>query len=202
MTNPTDNAAGEKTTVLPYPMVLITEREDDFSSLHEELEQEIQPRNFIERMYVGDIAALLWEIIRLRRFKTAMLNGALRVALQNVLKQILFKPEFVEKPDYVLEAETLADDWFHSQKAKNQVAKLLRQFLLDESAIEAEGFRLMSSELDGLDRMLTLAEVRRDKALHSIADYRDSLARRLRQSSQQILDAEAVRHIEHTPSTN
>ena len=138
MTNPTDNAAGEKTTVLPYPMVLITEREDDFSSLHEELEQEIQPRNFIERMYVGDIAALLWEIIRLRRFKTAMLNQALRVALQNVLKQILFKPEFVEKPDYVLEAETLADDWFHSQKAKNQVAKLLRQFLLDESAIVAQ----------------------------------------------------------------
>jgi len=202
MTNPTDNAAGEKTTVLPYPMVLITEREDDFSSLHEELEQEIQPRNFIERMYVGDIAALLWEIIRLRRFKTAMLNQALRVALQNVLKQIFFKPECLEKAVYELEAETLADDWFHSQKAKNQVAKLLDQFHLDESAIEAEAFRIMSSDIDKLDRMLTLAEVRRDKALHCIADYRDSLARRLRQSSQQILDAEDVRHIEHTPSAN
>lgn len=48
--------------------------------------------SFIERIYVRDIAALLWEIIRLRRFKTATLNNALRVALSNILKQILFKP--------------------------------------------------------------------------------------------------------------
>lgn len=203
MTDPTDNAAAEQITASrPHPMVLITEREDEFASLHKELEQEIQPKNFIERMYVGDIAALLWETIRLRRFKTAMLNQALRVALQNVLKQILFKPEYIEKPDYELEAETLADNWFHSQKAKTQVAKLLGQFNLDESAIEAEAFRLMSSEIEQLDRMLTMAEVRRDKALHSIADYRDSLARRLRQSSQQILEAHDALHIEHTPATN
>jgi len=136
-------------------MVLMTENEDEFASLHEEPDQDIQPRNFIERMYVQDIAALLWEIVRLRRFKTAILNNALRMALQSILRQILFRPEFIEKPDYELEADTLAYDWFHSQKAKTQVAKLLRQFRLDECAIEAEAFRLTSSDIDRLDRMMT-----------------------------------------------
>ena len=60
----------------------------------------------------------------------------------------------------------------------------------------------MSSDIDRLDRMMTVAEVRRDKALHCIAEYRDSLARRLRQSSERILEVEDVRHIEHTPTTN
>jgi hypothetical protein len=203
MTEPTENASGEKTTASrPYPIVLRTEAEDEFASLHEELEQDIQPKGFIERMYVQDIAALIWEIIRLRRFKTVIINNAFRPALQNILKQILFKPEFIQKLDYELEADTLAYDWFHSQKAKTQVAKLLRQFQLDECAIEAEAFRLMSSDIDRLDRMMTLAEVRRDKALHCIAEYRDSLARRFRQSSERILGAEDVRHIEHTPIKN
>ena len=147
----------------------MTEAEDEFASLCEELEQEIQPMSFLERVYVRDIGALLSEIIRLRRFKTATLNNALRVALSNILKQILFKPEFLERPDYELEAEGLTFNWFHSQKAKTQVAKLLGQFHFDESTIEAEAFWLTSSEIDRLDRMLTIAEIRRDKALHCIA---------------------------------
>ena len=167
--------------------MLKTEAEDEFASLLAELEQDIRPNTFIERMYVQDVAALLWEIIRLRRFKTAILNNALREALTNLLKQILFKPELFQKPDYELEAEALAVDWFRNQKAKAQVAKLLGQFDLDESAIEAEAFRLASSDMDRLDRMLTVAEIRRDKALHCIADYRDSLAQQLQQSSQKIL---------------
>ena len=72
---------------------------------------------------------------------------------------------------------------------------------LDESAIEAEAFRLASSDIDRLDRMLTVAEIRRDKALHCIADYRDSLAQRLQQSSQKILEAADVLHIEHKSTT-
>lgn len=197
MTNPTDNASAEKLSASrPYPMVLLTEKVDEFASLHEQLEHEIQPTNFIERMYVKDIAALLWEIIRLRRFKTALINKAFRNALQNFLRQFLFKPASLEGIDDELEADTLAYDWFHSEKAKSRVAKLLRQFQLDETAIEAEAFRLMSSDIDRMDRMLTLAEVRRDKALRNIAEYRDSLSLQLRQTSERILN------IEHAPVRN
>lgn len=202
MKNPTRGAALENNSApRPYPIVLKTEAENEFASLLAKLEQDIRPNTFIERMYVQDIAALIWEIIRFRRFKTAILDNALREALTNLLKQILFKPELLQKPDYELEAEALAVDWFRNQKAKAEVAKLLGQFDLDKSAIEAEAFRLTSSDIDRLDRMLTVLEIRRDKALHCIADYRDSLAERLQQSSQQILEAADVLHIEHKPTT-
>jgi hypothetical protein len=46
--------------------------------------------------------------------------------------------------------------------------------------------------MDRLDRMLTLAEARRDRALRNIAEYRLSLSERIRRSSDQILDKDEV----------
>jgi hypothetical protein len=51
--------------------LLITESEQDFSALSAALAQEIKPSGIIERMLVADIAALDWEILRLRRCKVA-----------------------------------------------------------------------------------------------------------------------------------
>jgi hypothetical protein len=65
---------------------------------------------------------------------------------------------------------------------------LLGQFQLDEGAIEAEAFRLSSEDLERLDRMLTLAEVRREKALRFVADYREGLSTQLQQAADRILD--------------
>ena len=185
-----------------YSAVLVTEDASKFALLQEELEHEIRPKGVIERMYVADIAALLWEILRLRRFKTAIINSALRSALVQLLKRCLFNGEFLTSPDNDDKAESLAYKWFQSQKAKDEVAKLLRQFQLDEDAIPAEAFRQVSSEMETLDRLLTLAETRRDRALRSIADYRFNFAKRLQQSSDRILEGSDVLAIEQPSSTN
>jgi hypothetical protein len=44
------------------------------------------------------------------------------------------------------------------------VSELLRKFGLDESSIEAQAFRSRADELESLDRMLALAEGRREGA--------------------------------------
>ena len=54
--------------------------QDQFASLCGELEQEIQPQGIIERSYVHDIAALICESRRLRRYKTIILNYYRRAA--------------------------------------------------------------------------------------------------------------------------
>jgi hypothetical protein len=59
----------------------MTESADDFASLRAELEEEIKPRGIIERLYVDDFAIIVWEIQRLRRCKTAIINGAFRPAV-------------------------------------------------------------------------------------------------------------------------
>jgi hypothetical protein len=185
--------------LLPKLPLLITESADEFDALRDAFKQEIKPRGIIEQMYVHDICAIVWEILRLRRCKVIIINSAFRSALQNLLKQLLRLPGQYE---YQVEgeAEALAHSWFTDQEAKKQVSEILNRFDLDESAIEAEAIRRSSSDLELLDRMLTSLESRRDKALGCVAQYRASLAHQLRENSDRIIDGKGVLRLEDAAS--
>jgi hypothetical protein len=183
-------------TLLPKSPLLITESADEFDAVRDAFEQEIKPRGIIEQMYVHDISSIVWEILRLRRCKVVIINSAFRSALQNLLKQLLREPGQYEY-DVEDEAEALAQAWFTDQEAKKQ---LLSQFELDESAIEAEAIRRSSSGLELLDRMLISLESRRDKALRCVAEYRASLAHRLREGADRIIDGKDVLRLEDAAS--
>jgi hypothetical protein len=94
-------------------------------------------------------------------------------------------------------SNTIVVDWFSKPKARKEVLQLLSRFRLDEFAIEAEAIRSVFSELEVLDRMLTLQESRRNKALRSIADYRDGFAKQLREVSNRIIEADPVIQLEN-----
>jgi hypothetical protein len=185
--------------LLPKLPLLITESADEFDALRDAFEREIKPQGIIEQMYVHDISLIVWEILRLRRCKVAIINSAFRSALQSLLKQLLRQPgQF----GYHVgdEAEALAQAWFTDQEAKKQVSELLSQFDLDESAIEAEAIRSSFSDLELLDRMLTSLESRRDKALGCVAEYRASLGQQLRESADRIIDGKGVLRLEDAAS--
>jgi hypothetical protein len=186
-------------TLLPKLPLLITESADEFDALRDAFKQEIKPRGIIEQMYVHDISSIVWEILRLRRCKVVIINSAFRSALQSLLKQLLRQPG---QSEYQVEreAEALAQAWFTDQEAKKQVSEILSEFDLDESAIEAEAIRSSSSDLELLDRMLTSLESRRDKALRCVAEYRASLAHRLRESADRIIDGKGVLQLEDDTS--
>jgi hypothetical protein len=186
-------------TLLPKLPLLITESADEFDALRDAFEQEIKPRGIIEHMYVHDISSIVWEILRLRRCKVVIINSAFRSALQNLLKQVLRQPGQYEH-DVEGEAQILAQSWFTDQEAKKQVSEILSGFDLDESAIEAEAIRRSSSDLEVLDRMLASLETRRNKALGCVAEYRASLAQRLRDSADRIIDAKGVLRLEDAAS--
>jgi len=186
-------------TLLPKLPLLITESADEFDALRDAFEQEIKPRGIIERIYVLDISAIVWEILRMRRCKVVIINLALRSALQSLLKQLLRQPGQYEY-DVEDEAQTLAQSWFTVQEAKKQVSEILSRFDLDESAIEAEAIRKSSADLELLDRMLASLETRRNKALGCVAEYRASLAQQLRESADRIIDGKGILRLEDTAS--
>src|SRR3989442_12607921 len=101
--------------LLPKLPLLITESADEFDALRDAFEQEIKPRGIIEQMYVHDICAIVWEILRLRRCKVVVINSAFRSALQNLLMQLLKQPG---QHDWDVEkkAQTLAQGWFTDDK--------------------------------------------------------------------------------------
>jgi hypothetical protein len=183
------------------PPLLITESAEEFASLREQLEQEIKPKGIVEQIYLDDLAAIVWEIQRLRRCKTAIINNALRAALKRLLGQALFDvvdPEDLGD-DGTEQVEDFADRWFTNKQIRKEVLKILGRYHLDESAIEAEAIRLTASDLEVIDRMLTFLRARLDRTLRCVADYRDGLAKRLRQSSDRILEDSDVLRIEHLP---
>ncbi len=186
-------------TLLPKVPLLITESADEFDALRDAFEREIKPRAIVEQMYVHDISSIVWEILRLRRCKVNIINAAFRAALQRLLAQLLREPGQFE--DYVGdEAEELAHAWFTDQEAKKQVSELLSRFKLDDSAIEAEAIRRSSADLELLDRMLTSLELRRDKTLACVAEYRASLAHELRESADRLIEGKDVLRLEPASS--
>jgi hypothetical protein len=182
----------QKVAPLRSPCLTITEPADEFASMCEQVNQAIEPAGVIERMYAEDVIALTWEILRWRRSKAGIINGAFLAALQGLLEQLLNRRDFDPAFDHEEAAEELARGWFANQRAKSQVATLLRKFGLDEGAIEAEAIRSRAEDLERLDRMLALAELRRSKALHCLADYRQSQADRKKLSTDQILENDEV----------
>lgn len=183
-----------ESTLFSKPPLLMTESAEEFAALSAALAEELKPRGFVERMDVADIAAIIWEIQRLRRCKVVIINMAVKNAVHDIVNSLSGQPIWGgSKREWV---ENVARDWFWKPKAKKEVSKLLAQFRLDESAIEAEAIRSVFSEIEMLDRMLTLQESRRNKVLRSISDYRACFAKQVREVSNRVIEGSAVIQLE------
>jgi hypothetical protein len=175
------------------PALLRTESQEEFESLFGELKRAVQPTDFVGLMYVHDIAVLTWDIMRHRRDKAGIINNAFRRALVNLVRPILVGSG---NAAMVLETESaaskLADDWFYSQEARDRISSLLEEAGRDMQAVEAEALRIRLDDIERVDRLLTVAEARREKAFRFIAWYSEGFAKTLQQSSERMLAADPL----------
>jgi hypothetical protein len=178
-----------------YPglYVLQTESKDDFDKLLADANQDIGPRDFIERQHVRDVVCYIWDIMRYRRIINGLINNELRSAVAQIVRPMLGRPgNLVRFCDNYLAAEDLAFEWMIFQETKRRVRSLLKEAGLDESAIEAAAFRKVADDLEQVQRMLRSAEAGRDGALRSIAKYRKSLGDKVRRYSDRTLAVEEM----------
>ena len=120
-----------------------------------------------------------------------MLNIAFRRALVELLYDLAGPSTSNSLKDK--EVEDLADAWFSDPKAKKEVSKMLDQYHLDESTIEAEAIRMRSLDLEVFDRMQALRESRRDRAYRRMADYKESFAERVHEVSERMIEGAVAR---------
>jgi hypothetical protein len=177
--------------------LLATEREEEFCRVHTALVQELKPHSIVENMYVTDLAICVWEILRLRRAKAALINLAFRDALFEILHRFFERPS-PGSPDHI-EAESLSIGWFGDEACRERVSSILKDYCLDESAIEAEAIRRTASDLEAFDRMLAVQEARFNRELRAIADYRESFADRARTAANNLIEAAPVLRLEKRP---
>jgi hypothetical protein len=173
---------------------------DELAKVREFVFKDMNPIGAIEEIYAEDVVENTFEIRVIRRLKIATATSARLEALRELLEQLLSREDF--DGDLLAcqrAAEDLARKWFSNRKSRAFVAKLLRKYGLDESAIDAVAMRLCGEELERLDRRLTLAEFRRDKALRFIYEYRQSLGRNIRQTGPCLEHDEIPQLIERVP---
>jgi hypothetical protein len=159
---------------LPLVPLLITESDEEFMRIRHELYEEIKPVGIIERMYVDEIADLVWQILRLKRCKVGVINLAFHDASASILGRLM-----QAGPD-------IARDWISIPEIAKQVEKGLATYKLDGSVIIAEAIRKSSCDLEPIETLLASVEMRRDKTLIRIAQYRAELGAMLRKKSQLI----------------
>ena len=165
-------------------------------------------------MYVADAAIIIWEILRLRRCKMAILNMAFQQGLRGLIdksswqqlppnpanswgiKLLSVEPsdserEWLEKQSERSRKVTdLANRWFSSESVRQKVSRILSKSQQDEFEIEARAIQDSFTDIEWIEKMLTALEARRDKALRRIAEYRQSFADRVRASADRIVDSE------------
>jgi hypothetical protein len=153
-----------------------------YDELLASLAQTLQPGDPIECIWVKDIADLVWEAQRLRRWKARLLLIARETALRRILKQVLAAGEdtYSMPKEVLAKACRLASDWTCGRVAAlHEVEQLLTEAGLDLESIYAQALSDELGTIERFDRLSTIADLRRDAVLREIDRYRAGLARRL-----------------------
>ena len=138
----------------------------------------VNPADILEEMWVRDIVDLMWDTIRLRRLKAALLTSSAHKGMQEVLLGLdvftdLGRAWAARDPDAVREVE-----------------RLLAAAGLGLDHVMAQTLRIRIADIERIDRLLAGTEGRRNAALREIEAYRAGFARTLRRAAQDVEDAE------------
>ena len=133
--------------------LLFTESQEEFDFLVTAMLEYIKPeehycRNPSQRCHRCDLA---------QHAASAVSNRDDQYQLPPCACENLLDDELSEFNEII--AGKYADEWFKTNAGREEVMKILRRFNLDETSIEAEAIKLLGSELEDLDRLLSSAEV-------------------------------------------
>jgi hypothetical protein len=186
-------AAGLDSMLFPSP-VLITESKTDLDELQAALMQELAPRGVVEKIFVADIANLVWELRRLRRSKTAIWN----MESKDAMHRILCGPGgwFATEDRHRKEETASAVRHWLSNAGEEDIFDRLERSGHDASDVEAKTMRRLALEVEMYDRMMASLEMRIRNALRAFADYRETFASPVRMASNRLLEATPVIELE------
>jgi len=177
----TSNVTPGRMTLFAPPPLIPGEEADAYDDLLARISGTLKPSDSIEEMWLHDIAASTWEILRWRRSKSHMVNGNMHRGMKTVLESLCSFEE----------ADELSFHWAtrdpHSVKT---IEGLLSSagFSMDE--VIAETIAIKIGDIERLDRLIMNAEARRNGALREIDRRRANKGQALRRAIDDVQEAE------------
>jgi hypothetical protein len=132
--------------LLGEPPLLKGEDKARYMKLRAAVEAELKPTTFFERLNVYDQTNKLWEEQRLRRYATALSEGAFMQALQSLLEPIC-------KGTNEIAAQVALDYYSTDPKEKKSIMAHLVQYGITIEMIEAKAMQIAAAGLLTFDRM-------------------------------------------------
>jgi hypothetical protein len=184
------------------PPVLSSEKRKDYEALFSGMADSVKPTDSVEWIWLRDIVDHTWEIRRLRRFKCLLIEVGIvhqhptqhpfprhnakperKVSDLEVARRIAF---ILDRGARLVQLENNKKEEEASEKPKR--ARKPKKRPSEADAVQA--FRQCINDYQTIDRLLSSAEDRRNAVLREIDRRRDGLGQRLRQSSDDVIDAE------------
>jgi hypothetical protein len=161
-----------------------------YDQLLKEISTTVTPADIFEDIWVRDVVDLTIEVLRLRRLKVNLMMTNAYKGLTETLSPLVGR----------MQAETLAEGWAaRKSDVVEEVNKTLASAGLSTDSILAQTFCLKVNDIERIEHMMALAEMRRNSTLREIDRHRQTLGQRLRRVAQQLEDGQ-FRVIEHTTS--
>jgi hypothetical protein len=158
------------------------ESQSDYVSVAGRFVTTSRPRDTIEEFLVRDVIDLTWEILRLRRTKAGIITASMGDGVSEILGH--FGYDF-------LEINALSKSWAAGDKnAGKEVNAILTKAGMTIDEVTAKTLECKLDVLERLDRMLASAEARRNNALREIDRHREALGAAMRQSVDEVEDAD------------
>jgi hypothetical protein len=159
------------------------ERREDYENLFATLAIAVKPADAIEWMYFADVVNLTWEIRRMRRIKTGMINSKLEERRTDRLRTAAYLEELSEDEELAEAEEEEEEEEEEEGEAESE----------DPAALLAEAYCYSSHTfgyIDAIERLTASAEMRRNSALRELAWHSEARARKLDKASREIIDGE------------
>jgi hypothetical protein len=171
----------ESTRFFGPPPLIAGEDQSQYEAMRDQISAAVGPLDFLEEIWVNDVVNLVWEALRMRRLRAALLQAAAPEGLHHILQWVVGK-----NCDQKWAVEWAA----RKPEAVAAVNGTLAKAGLTMDAVMAETLALKIDEVERIDRMVAGAEARRNVALREIDRHRTTLGAALRQAADEVVDAE------------
>ena len=165
---------------LGRPPLIPGENHADYETMLARVTEAVRPDGIIEEAWVRDVVDLIWQAVRARRLKAALMTTGAGEGLFHVLRTI--GVPFEQRHELVPRWAARQLDAVAAADAELEAAGL------DMDHVMAETLRMRLVEVERIDRMAASAEARRAATLREISHYRASFAATLRADA--AIDAE------------
>ncbi len=163
------------------PNVILGESKEVHKEFLLHLFGELNPRGLLEEAWVEDVFDHVWNLLRYRNLKTALLNAAAYQGLQRILTPLIGPTDAV----------ALATQW-HAKDANaiGEVDDILRSAGLSFEAVMAQTLAIKLPEIEDIDRLIAEKEAQRNAALRELDRHRALLGEKVRQAIERVEDVE------------